>query len=64
MAKGRPKDIPEPPRPKKFEGPPQVGVFSDENNEYFRAMMNPGGRFGGPTDGPTEIMGHKWRAKL
>lgn len=64
VAKGRPDSVPEPPRPKRFDPPPGAGVFSDENLEFFKANANPGGRFGEPTDGPPEIMGYKWRAKL
>jgi len=64
VAKGRPTDIPEPPMPKKFDGVPQMGTFQDDTNEYTRALLNPNGRYGGPTDGPAEIMGYKWRAQL
>ena len=41
----------------------KLAPFSDKMPAFTAASAPPGTR-AQPTDGPTEIMGHPWRAKL
>ena len=64
VAKGRPADEPQPPMSEEdMAALTKLAPFSDKMPAFTSASAPPGTR-AQPTDGPTEIMGHPWRAKL